>query len=88
MTSTPAATETPTTEPQPDPTATETPTTEPQPEPTSSIVVSNRVPSLQELMDMGIEQPSAECFIETIDPNGTGQVANVDLFMAAFGACL
>lgn len=84
MTSTPAATETPAT----DPTATETPTTEPQPEPTSSIVVSNRVPSLQELMDMGIEQASAECFIETIDPNGTGQVANVDLFMAAFGACL
>gem|GEM_PF-6667758 len=56
------------------------------PTPTSP-VVSDEVPSMQELRDTGLSEEQAECFITTIDPNGTGRVTSADLFMEALGKC-
>lgn len=61
---------------------------EPAVRPTSSAVVSDEVPTLQELLDTGLSEQQAECFIETIDPDNTGRVASAELFMEAFSECV
>lgn len=57
-------------------------------DPPNNITVSDAVPTLEELRNMGIADQAAECFINTIDPDGTGTVQSADLFIEAFGACL
>lgn len=56
--------------------------------PANNIEVSDAVPTLEELNEMGIGDQSAECFIATIDPDGTGRVASAELFLEAWAACL
>jgi hypothetical protein len=56
--------------------------------PAGPIVVSDAVPSLAELHDLGIGEAAAECFVSTIDPEGTGRVAGAELFMEALARCL
>ena len=60
----------------------------PAPRPTSSVRVSNEVPTVQELMDTGLSQEQAECFIRTMDPNDTGVITDASLFTQAFGECV
>jgi len=54
---------------------------------TSNVAVSDAVPSVEELLDSGLTPNQADCFIETIDPDGTGRVASAELFAEALG-CL
>ena len=65
-----------------------TPTAAPAPRATSNIVVSDAVPSLEELRDLGLSESAAKCFIATIDPEGTGRVSSADLFLEAWANCL
>ena len=60
----------------------------PAPRPTSSVRVSNEVPTVQELMDTGLSEEQAECFIRMMDPNDTGEITDASLFMQAFGECV
>ncbi len=53
----------------------------------SSVVISDAVPSLEELRALGLDDEAADCFRTTIDPDGTGRVANAELFVKALGAC-
>lgn len=50
-------------------------------------VVSDAVPSVQELLDIGLTEEQAECFITTIDPDETGRVQNAELFVEALSTC-
>lgn len=50
-------------------------------------VVSDAVPTKQELLDIGLTDAQAECFIATIDPNETGRVETADLFVEALSTC-
>jgi hypothetical protein len=71
--------------------ATSEPTTEPlvtaPSRPPSNLRVSDAVPTLDELRNMGIGDGSAKCFIAIIDPDDTGRVTSVDLFIEALAAC-
>lgn len=80
--------EAPTTVPTPSPVPTllpPSPTPVP-PQPTVP-VVSDAVPSVQELLDIGLTQTQAECFIATIDPDETGRVQSAELFVEALSTC-
>jgi len=59
----------------------------PSPEPPLA-VASDLVPSVEELVEIGLTTAQAECFIAEIDPEGTGRVGSAELFTAAFAACL
>lgn len=81
----PPSTPTPVPTPSPIPTLVPSPTPVP-PQPTVP-VVSDEVPSVQELLDIGLTPTQAECFISTIDPDGTGRIQHADLFLEALGSC-
>ena len=68
--------------PVPTPTAVPTvppPTPTPIPPAPTVPIVSDEVPSRQELLDIGLNEAQVECFITTIDPNGTGRVESLSL---------
>ena len=67
----------------------DSPTAAASPGPTRApgIVTSDAVPSLDELRALGLGDAAAQCFISTIDPQGTGRVASADLFLEAFATC-
>jgi PBP1b-binding outer membrane lipoprotein LpoB len=72
--------------------ATTEPTTEPLGETPNrslnSLRATDAVPTLDQLSEMGVGDEVAACFVATIDPDGTGRVANVDLFVEAIATCL
>ncbi len=72
--------------------ATTEPSTEPLDEtpsrPLSNLRVTDAVPTLGQLREMGVGDEVAACFVATIDPDNTGRVTNVDLFVDAIAACL
>jgi|GEM_PF-3407765 len=55
------------------------------PLPAGPATTSDAVPSTQELLDIGLTEEQAACFINTIDPDNTGRVANAELFAEALG---
>jgi len=48
--------------------------------------VSDRVPQVDELLELDMTVDEAECFISTIDPDGNGRMDDPDLFFEAL-AC-
>ena len=76
----------PTTGPQPEPTT--EPLDEAPSRPLSNLRVTDAVPTLEQLREMGVGDEAAACFVATIGPNNTGRVANVELFIEAMAACI
>lgn len=58
----------------------------PPSEPTPPLF-SNVVPSVDELLEIGLTRDEAECFIEQLDPDGTGVFTDADRFGVALGVC-
>lgn len=52
------------------------------------LTVSDRVPPIEELLDLGLDRTAATCFVATVDPDGDGRIGDPALFMEAFAACM